>query len=225
MGIQVGLFKRRSRVPDLQPEQYQRVAEAFCDRVNLRSERLHEYLSQYDNVSGEPISDVVFKRRILAHSNDIIGSFVEFSILPLEDVYLLHGNSRFMPFVARYSDSVWRVYFSDDVQHRVRLMSGQGVRIDSAQGATFMRPFIEERIGFGEEPFHGAWKVQSAADVQRVCDYLILDSLNEVWLSVRGEFPGEHKPIALACGWVLLQWLEWSAATPDAFIPSVSGDY
>lgn len=219
----MGLFKRRSRVPDLQPERYARVVEMFCDRVAVRGDRLHEYLSQNDNPPGEPLSDVVFQRRILANSNDIISSFVEFLILPLEDLYLLHSNSIFMPFVARYSDSVWRIYFSDDVQHRIRLMSGQGVRVDSAQEATFMRPFIEERIGFGEEPFHGQWKVHTAADVKRICDYLVLNSLNEAWISARREPPEDFKAVGLACGWVLLQWLEWSTATPEAFIPSTSG--
>lgn len=214
----MGLFKRRSRVPDLQAAQYDAVVAIFLSHLNEAQRFAQQQL--VEALENAPFTEVDLTTvpRARAHGLDIVRTFTEFALLPLPDVYVMHSHSPYLTQAALFTDEVQRVFQSDFVQSRVRIFASQGIS-SSKQTASLMHDVLGERLRLGGTPNDREWAMSTRFDAQVVTSDLMLSLLTATWLDARTSVDGKADVLGLACGWILLQWLEWSAVTPEAMTP------
>lgn len=215
----MGLFKRRSRVPDLQPEHYEAVVKIFVHFIGLSISGSRESLAQAEERKALTELDLVTEPLGRMRAYQIVDSFARFSVVNLDDVYILHSHSRYMVYAARFTDEVQRAYESKDLARQFHIWAGQGLHLRETQKALYMHPILAEQLRFGWEPAGDVWAMDSSAKVHLACDYLVAQLLVVTWAQARESIQVKPDALGLACGWILLQWMEWSDVTPEQFEP------
>jgi hypothetical protein len=89
--------------------------------------------------------------------------------------------------------------------------------MSEGQIAVFMTPFISQELGFGGESYSSSERIVDGQELQTLCNNVILSSLTTSWVRTRSKNIAKPDVLGLACGWILVQWLEWSMVTPEAF--------
>ena len=215
----MAMFSRKSPVPDLKPDQYNAVVQVFKSNGDLSREGAKKALAKAQENSTKTHLDLLTAPLGQVRALDIIKSFVDFALVPLDDVYIFHSKSYFLSDVAVFTKEIQKIYSSNQVQSNIRLLSEQGIDVSIGQQAAFVCPLLAQHMYFGQEPHSRIWAMTTTEEAKAICNYLILKLLIQSWLTARETVGASQDVLGLACGWILLQWLEWSEVTPEAFAP------
>ena len=215
----MGMFSRKSRVPDLKPDQYDAVVQVFNSNIDVSQEGAKKALAKAQENSTKTHLDLLTVPLGQVRALDVIKSFVDFALVPLDDVYMFHSKSYFLSDVSVFTQGIQQAYSAKEVQRNIRLLSEQGIDVSIGQQAAFVRPLLAQHMHFGQEPHSRIWAMATAEESQAICNYLILQLLIQSWLTARETVDAGQDVLGLACGWILLQWLEWCEVTPEAFSP------
>ena len=213
----MGFFSKRSRVPDLRPEQYDAVVKIFQSNLDRHQQEAKITLTLAQERSAETHVDILTVPLGHVRALRIFKSFADFALVTLDDVYVFHSNSHFLSDLAIFTEEIGKIFSSNAVQRDIRLRAEQGSIASVGQQAVWMQPFISQRMYFGQRPNSSIWAMTTTRESREICDYKFLQCLIESWLIARDVVEGQKDVLGLACGWILLQWLEWSEVTPEAF--------
>ena len=205
------LFRRKSRVPNLEPEQYQAVVDLFAAYTTRSEQHWVDWQARQDSPNADA------QALNFLHAYNIVKSFIEFAVVPLEDVYVFHSHSPFLPFAATFAIEAESVYRSDDLRVRVNIHASQGAQIGPEQISIFMQPYFVERLGLGGEPSGMSNYVKNGPELRSVCHHIVVATLLTAWVELTEREFAPADTLGLACGWVLVQWAEWSVESPELF--------
>jgi hypothetical protein len=143
--------------------------------------------------------------------------FANFAPLGLDDVYVFHSDTIFLPDAAMFSIFADRILKSKRLQARVRLRRKQGVDVDNAMTVSIIHPYMVEQLGHSTYPNSTDQRLLSGDDLRCLCNARVPSLVLNVWLTACDRNLGDSEALGLACGWIFVQWLEWSHSTPEAF--------